>query len=111
MLTVGGSDLALALVVVFEDGDLVAFFDALQAVVVVPGQGATGLVVVVLPGDLVSRNANVAWASKNMSRLTLFFARNANVAWASKNMSRLTLFFAICGIVQHYVLWMLHCKH
>ena len=65
-------NLTLALVVVFKHGDLVAFFHALQSVVVVPGQGAIGLVVVVLPGDLVSRNANVAWASKNMSRLTLF---------------------------------------
>jgi len=46
--------LAVAFVVVFEDGDLVVFFHALQSVVVVPGQGATGLVVVVLPGDLVA---------------------------------------------------------
>jgi len=65
---------AVALVVVFEDGDLVAFFDALQSVVVVPGELTIRFVVVVLPGDLVSRNANVAWASKNMSRLTLFLS-------------------------------------
>ena len=54
VLAVVELDLALALVVVFEDGDLVVFFHALQSVVVVPGQGTAGFVVVVDPTRLIA---------------------------------------------------------